>query len=115
MISAEPKILYFLEDMVPTVEEQIEIDSLNFKPQIRNGRISAEEGEVEKCDGVLGSVPKQYNDKPDGDAVIAQFRKARVDRLKNQRAGLNEEKPERKKRGGAAKPFQPGADDEKKG
>ena len=55
-----PKIIYFLNDGVPTEEERAEAESLGFPVAWRNARFIDHDAAPEDCDGVMGAVPESY-------------------------------------------------------
>jgi hypothetical protein len=65
-----PKILFFTKTSVPSAAEKIEALDLGVPVQWRNSAAHVE-GEVEPCDGVLGSVPKCYKAKKVKSATTA--------------------------------------------
>lgn len=60
------KILYFIEDMVPTQADVAAIEALGQGVVIRNATYVDEnpvEGQIEKCDAVAGHAPKPYRER----------------------------------------------------
>ena len=65
-----PKILFFTQTSVPSPAEKFEALDLGVPVQWRNAAAHVE-GEIEPCDGVLGSVPKCYKAKKVKSATTA--------------------------------------------
>lgn len=73
-----PKILFFVDGMVPTAEDMIEAADITGQVCFRNVRAVPAEGSLEDCDGVAGQVPAMYAALP----TAAEAIKAHVAKLK---------------------------------
>lgn len=83
MFGKYPRILFFVNDAVPTLEHQLAAERLApCRVSFRNARLVGDEGSLEECDGVFGDVPKRYADKyPTAEEAIATFVKTREEQL----------------------------------
>lgn len=68
-----PKIIFFTRDTVPNKKETAAIKAIPFPVSVRNARHIGPKDACEPCAGVLGHIPDQYDDHPDGAAVIAEY------------------------------------------
>lgn len=59
-LSKPCRILFFIADCMPTVEDYIEAAKLNGDVVFRNASAVPEAGNLEQCDGVAGDVPTNY-------------------------------------------------------
>jgi len=71
------KILFFINDAMPTAKELAAADELSAHVVFRNANYIPAEGSLEHCDGVAGSVPKRYAEAfPKAKEAIAAHKKA---------------------------------------
>jgi hypothetical protein len=71
-----PRILYFLTGPVPTEAERKDAVRYGSGVTYRNANLVPSEGATEACDGVAGTVPPLYKDKPNGAEVIKAYLQA---------------------------------------
>lgn len=83
MFGKYPRILFFVNGAVPTLEHQLAAERLApCRVSFRNALLVGDEGSLEECDGVFGDVPKRYADKyPTAEEAIAAFVKTREEQL----------------------------------
>ncbi len=83
MFGKYPRILFFVNGAVPTLEHQLAAERLApCRVSFRNALLVGDEGSLEECDGVFGDVPKRYADKyPTAEEAIAVFVKTREEQL----------------------------------
>ena len=55
-----PKILFFINESVPTESEKITSLKMEGKVCFRNARFVAKDGCLENCDFVFGAIPERY-------------------------------------------------------
>lgn len=82
-----PIILYFIKSAVPTIDDQIEAYDIKGEIRFRNVSLMHKTTSscLEKCDGVAGCVPEEYQVKPTAAEAVAEFEKRfheRVNALK---------------------------------
>lgn len=75
------KILFFINDSAPTLDETLAADEIGQQVCFRNARYIPTEGALEACDGVAGDVPKRYAEAfPTAEAAIEK-RRAEIEAL----------------------------------
>ncbi|WNO48654.1 hypothetical protein [Achromobacter phage nyashin_LB6] len=68
-----PKIIFFTRGIVPNKKEAAAIKSIPFPVSVRNSEHIGPKDACEPCAGVLGHVPDQYDDYPDGAKVVQAY------------------------------------------
>lgn len=69
----QPKIIFFTRGIVPDEKEKAAIKAIPFPLSIRNASHIGPRDGCEPCAGVMGHVPKQYADFPDGKKVAVEY------------------------------------------
>jgi hypothetical protein len=60
MFKKYPKIIFFIPDAMPTLEEILAAEDFGPNTVFRNASFVQDEGALEICDGVAGAVPDRY-------------------------------------------------------
>ncbi|QDH84451.1 hypothetical protein Axy20_046 [Achromobacter phage vB_AxyS_19-32_Axy20] len=68
-----PKIIFFTRGIVPNKKEAEAIRSIPFPVSVRNAEHIGPKDACEPCAGVMGHIPDQYDDHPDGKQVVAAY------------------------------------------
>lgn len=73
-----PRILFFIENAMPTQADISAIAKLGGNAVFRNAFYCGEGHNTENCDGVAGAVPDAYKKFKDGAEVVAAFIAANI-------------------------------------
>ena len=68
-----PRILYFVNGVLPSKEAQKEAQKYGSNVGFRNVKMLNDRDAIEECDGVAGEVPNRYKHFPKAEKVIADF------------------------------------------
>jgi hypothetical protein len=111
-----PKILFFVNDCVPTEEQLLEAQGYGSRVSFRNATFvpapvykSGKDSEgkavktlvnanfLEKCDAVAGEVPELYKNFPKAEEVLEKFEEDRKKRLTEAKAAAKKTAAQKKK------------------